>query len=59
VLPEVSKRTNWAAALIILALALLAAGLVMRARFERDLALAFERSTLGSTLADTPCGPIE
>ena len=58
-LPEVSKRTTWALALIILALALLAAGLVMYGRFERDLALAFERSALGSTLADTPCGPIE
>ncbi len=54
-----SKRTTWALALTILALALLAAGLAIRARFERDLALAIERSALGSTIADTPCGAIE
>jgi pimeloyl-ACP methyl ester carboxylesterase len=55
----VSKRTTWILALTFLALALLAAWLVMRARFERDLALAIERSALGSTLVDTRCGPIE
>ncbi len=58
-LTEVSKRTTWALALTILALALVAAGLVIRARFESDLALAIERSTQGSALADTRCGAIE
>jgi 2-hydroxy-6-oxonona-2,4-dienedioate hydrolase len=55
----VRQRTTWALALIIPALALLAAGWVVHARFERDQALAIERSTLGSTLADTRCGAIE
>jgi 2-hydroxy-6-oxonona-2,4-dienedioate hydrolase len=57
--PAVRQRTTWALALIIPALALLAAGWVVHARFERDQALAIERSTLGSTLADTRCGAIE
>lgn len=38
---------------------LLAAGLAVRARFERDLALAAVRAAQGSTLVDTRCGPIE
>ncbi|HRD94884.1 MAG TPA: alpha/beta hydrolase [Rubrivivax sp.] len=50
---------TWALALAFLALALLAAGLMIHARFEHDLALAIERSTLGSRLADTRCGAIE
>jgi pimeloyl-ACP methyl ester carboxylesterase len=47
------------AGLAIVAMALLAAAFVIRSRFERDLALAVERSSQGSTVADTRCGPIE
>ena len=41
------------------AAALVAAGVTLRARYERDLALASARAAQGSTLIDTRCGPIE
>jgi pimeloyl-ACP methyl ester carboxylesterase len=40
-------------------MALLVAALLIRSRFERDLALAAVRSAQGSTVAATRCGPIE
>jgi 2-hydroxy-6-oxonona-2,4-dienedioate hydrolase len=53
-------RTRSVAVFALLAfLALLLAALVIRGRFERDMALATARSTQGSTIADTACGPIE
>ncbi len=54
-----SKRKTWALTVTILAMALLVAGLVIRASFERDLALAIAHSALGSRLVDTGCGTIE
>lgn len=48
-----------AAVLAIAALALLIAAFVLRSRFERDLAVAAERSAQGSHVATTRCGPIE
>jgi pimeloyl-ACP methyl ester carboxylesterase len=48
-----------AAVLAIVALALLIAAFAIRTRFQRDLALAAERSRQGSALAATRCGPIE
>jgi pimeloyl-ACP methyl ester carboxylesterase len=38
---------------------LLVSGVVIRSRFERDLAIATERSAQGSMLVATRCGPIE
>jgi len=43
----------------IVALALAAAALTVRSRFERDLSIAADRAAQGSTLIDTRCGPIE
>lgn len=40
-------------------LVVLAAALVVRSRFERDLAIAAERAAQGSVMVDTRCGPIE
>jgi pimeloyl-ACP methyl ester carboxylesterase len=40
-------------------MAVLIAAFAIRSRFERDLALAAERSSQGSTVAATRCGPIE
>jgi 2-hydroxy-6-oxonona-2,4-dienedioate hydrolase len=37
----------------------LAGAWAIRARFERDLALAAQRAAEGSTIVDTRCGPIE
>ena len=48
-----------AAVLAIVAMAVLIAAFAIRSRFERDLALAAERSSQGSTVAATRCGPIE
>lgn len=48
-----------AALAAVLAAVLAAAGFVLRARFERDLALAVARATEGSELIATRCGPIE
>lgn len=47
------------ASLAIVAAVVLVIALLVRARFERDLALATERAAQGSTLLDTRCGPIE
>jgi 2-hydroxy-6-oxonona-2,4-dienedioate hydrolase len=55
----VTKPPTLVAVLAILALSLLIAALVIRSRFERDLALAAERSSQGSTVTATRCGPIE
>lgn len=48
-----------AAAVVIVAMAVAGAALVIGLRFERDLALAAERSARGSSVAATRCGPIE
>ena len=50
---------RWATVLGVAALSLLVAALVIRSRFERDLAVAAERSAQGSQVAATRCGPIE
>ncbi len=47
------------ATLAVMAAAILVAALVIRARFERDLAIAAERAAQGSELIATRCGPIE
>jgi 2-hydroxy-6-oxonona-2,4-dienedioate hydrolase len=46
-------------ALLAIVAAAVAAALLIRSRFERDLASATERAAQGSTLVDTRCGPIE
>lgn len=53
------KHRTTRAVLAVVAAVVLVAGLVIRARFERDLATAAERAAHGSTLVDTRCGPIE
>ena len=45
--------------LAVLAATILVTALLIRARFERDLATAAQRAVQGSTLVDTRCGPIE
>ncbi len=45
--------------LALVILVVLAATLVVRSRFERDLAIATERAAQGSVMVDTRCGPIE
>jgi pimeloyl-ACP methyl ester carboxylesterase len=54
-----TRRWTFAAVLAIVAVALLTAAFVIRSRFERDLALAEERSAQGSVIVNTRCGPIE
>ncbi len=54
-----TRPSTLAAVFAIVAVALLSAAFVIRSRFERDLALAAERSSQGSTVAATRCGPIE
>ena len=53
---SLSVPARWAA---ILAIATLVAASLIRIRFERDLQLAVERASQGSTVVDTRCGPIE
>ncbi len=53
------KRRVLFAVLAAVAAVILVAALVIRARFERDLANAAQRAAQGSTLVDTRCGPIE
>lgn len=53
------KRGASITALAIAALALLGAALVVRSRYERDLARAAERAAQGSVIVATHCGPIE
>lgn len=53
------KRRVLFAVLAAVAAVILVAALVIRARFERDLATAAQRAAQGSTLVDTRCGPIE
>jgi len=55
----VKRPRTLAAVLAIVAMAVLIAAFAIRSRFERDLALAAERSSQGSTVAATRCGPIE
>jgi pimeloyl-ACP methyl ester carboxylesterase len=52
------KRRRAMAALAIF-VALVLAALLVRSRFERDLAMAAERAAQGSLIVDTRCGPIE
>lgn len=55
-----SIRHNSRVVALVLAMAVvLFAALLIRSRFERDLALATERATSGSELLPTRCGPIE
>ena len=54
-----TRLRRWSAVLWIATLCLLVAALVISSRFERDLAVAAERSAQGSRVADTRCGPIE
>jgi 2-hydroxy-6-oxonona-2,4-dienedioate hydrolase len=53
------KRRSWFFALVVLAMVASVATVVVRARFERDLAAAAARAAQGSTIAATRCGPIE
>ncbi len=53
------KRNRVFAVLSITVAAALVVALVIRSRFERDLAFAAERATQGSVVAATRCGPIE
>jgi 2-hydroxy-6-oxonona-2,4-dienedioate hydrolase len=46
-------------AILALLVVVLLVAIVIRDRFERDLALATARSAQGSTIVDTACGPIE
>jgi 2-hydroxy-6-oxonona-2,4-dienedioate hydrolase len=54
-----TRPPTLAAVLVIVAAALLIAALAIGSSFERDLALATERSAQGSTVAATRCGRIE
>jgi 2-hydroxy-6-oxonona-2,4-dienedioate hydrolase len=45
--------------LVAVASAVVVAALVVRSRFERDIAMAAERAAQGSRMVDTRCGPIE
>ena len=53
------KRRLVRVVLALVILVVLAAALVVRSRFERDLAIAAERAAQGSVMVDTRCGPIE
>ena len=53
------KRKRVFAVLGIAVAVVLVAALVMRSRFERDLAAAAERAAQGSVVMTTRCGPIE
>lgn len=53
------KRKPVRVALVILIVAVLFAGMVLRSHFERDLAIAAERAAQGSVMVGTRCGPIE
>jgi pimeloyl-ACP methyl ester carboxylesterase len=53
------KRKPVALALAIVIAFVLVVALVIRARFEADLAVAFERAAQGSAIVTTRCGPIE
>lgn len=53
------KRKALITLLSIAALALLGASLVVRSRYEHDLARAAERAAQGSVIVATRCGPIE
>jgi 2-hydroxy-6-oxonona-2,4-dienedioate hydrolase len=53
------KRSTAALVLAVVAVPMVVGALVVRARFEADLAVAAARAAIGSVVADTRCGPIE